>query len=287
MHTNSSMSFAPPCSRAFSALITLGLALPSGAASGATPTEQRIAGAPMPHKALAVSDVTAMVHFARLQGYLEGAPDNATRLAQMKTVASNCANTKRAAGQKANPPMVWPDHVTGMRTDTYAAANRAITYSRATSYAISPLDCSLMETETSQATLSSTRGVCRIDLFKKRAHGACSKTAHADAAPRVLARSDVPGARTGVKKSVLGLDCEEWRAPAIGPGTVCLSLGGAFRGAPVAHWFAHSGMSLEVSSESGVKLYALEAGLDTRVSSAVFAPYLQGGFTITNRGERE
>jgi hypothetical protein len=277
-------------------------------ASAMTPAEEAMFGATMPHRLLGGHG--ARVHLARLHGNFEGVPGNAARLLQLKELVRECAGYMR--GLPVRVPTVWPDFIHGSRTDAYFSANRNITYYRAVLYAVDPRDCGLFESVSFNAVLKSTNGICHIDLIEKKARGACDASAHADAIKRVrrpkistdqsnavleqlAQRSGSNRAENyrqlktelpGVKKTILGLQCEVWNNPFDPGGTYCFSLGGSFPGSQVAHWSDHSGIALEQTSKAGMQMHAVEALLDADVDGAVFAPYLSGGYTIKDTGAR-
>lgn len=277
-------------------------------ANATTEAETTRANAPMPHQMLGTGGTMVKVHFARLESYLQGSPDNAAQLAAMKAEAQKCVRQHQETGRPANPPRAWPDFMLSHRFDQYSSANRSIRYSFGLSYAIKQDDCSLWEFPSATATLTSTMGNCEIDLLKKTAKGACDAQAHASARPpsRVPASSlpDVeealrkssnnpglaalaqamrknPPGGTGERKTILGLECNVQKDPFYPEGTICVSSGGSFAA------YQQSSLTLEATSLAGFQTQAVEAMLDAMVNGAVFAPYLAGGFTITNQGPRK
>ena len=287
----------------------LAASIPMMPAMAATPAEETMFGAPMPHRLLGRHG--AKVHLARLHGNLEGTQGNAARLLQLKALVRRCADSM--GGLPVRVPTVWPDFIHSSRTDAYSSANRTITYDRELIYALDLRDCGLDEFVSSNAVLKSSNGICFIDLIEKTAHGACDARAHADAVKPVrrakmntvqanavleqlAQRSSGDRAEVyrklktvnpGATKTILGLQCEVWNNPFDPGGTYCLSLGGSFAGAQAAHASEHSGMALEMTSQVGVRMHAVEALLDADVDGAVFAPYLAGGYTIKDTGARK
>lgn len=280
-------------------------------AKATTQAEDDINKAPMPHQLLGANANLVKVHLVSLRGYMEGSPDDATRLAKLQAEVQACVQRNQARGLPSKPPRAWPAHLNSERMDTYSSVNRTIHYGSGLAYTVNPLDCSLMETMHSTADLFSRKGTCKIDLREKTAHGACDAIAQADARPptRLPAPTGVqiaalerratsepavaallaamrshPQAGTGVRKSILGLECEVWPNPLDPDGSVCLSRGGSFIAAHAAGGLTQSSMEMEMTSKTGVKLHATEAKLDVMVNGAVFAPYLAGGFHITNTG---
>lgn len=295
-------------------MVVLGMILPSHSAMATTEAENTRAQAPMPHKNLGSGGSMVKAHFTRLDGYLEGRPDNASQLAQMKTQAQQCMREHRETGMATNPPRAWPDFVLSDRTDRYVAANRTIVYHFNLAYGLQWSNCGLLETAAVEATLSSAIGTCNIDLIKKTATGVCDALGHGNAAPPirvpVATHADVeaaikklhnnpglaalaavmrqhPPGGTGERKTILGLECEVWKNPLDPNGTTCLATGGSFMASDINGLTGQSNMNLETISIAGIKEHAVEAKLDAMVNSAVFAPYLAAGFTIKNTVPRK
>ncbi|PHV04090.1 hypothetical protein CSQ96_27655 [Janthinobacterium sp. BJB412] len=280
-------------------------------AKATTQAEDDVNKAPMPHQSLGSHGALVKVHLVSLRGYMEGSPNDATRLAKLQAEVQACVQRNQARGLPSRPPHALPDHVISERMDTYSSINRTIHYVSGLAYTVNPLDCSLLETMRSTADLFSRSGTCKIDLREKTAHGACDGGAQASARPPtrppapsgaqmaaferraatdpaaaalVAAMRNHPQAGTGVRKSILGLECDVWPNPLDPDGSVCISRGGSFVAAHAAGGLTQSSMELEMDSKAGVKMVATEAKLDVMVNGAVFAPYLAGGFHITNTG---
>jgi hypothetical protein len=290
-------------------------------ANAATPLEDKIFHAAMPHEALGNSGTTIKVYRVHMDGYLQGQPDNQTRLSELKQQIQSCVDFNTRNGKPSNPPHTWPDFIIGMRSDTYVSANRVIEYAHGTNYMFGNADCSLMEMETSRAELVSAKGACHIDLLLKTARGVCDAAGHADApaSPRLAmpvtpankARIDAMasdpryasmfatlkqqqksyGTPTGQKKTIAGVECEVWNQLSINDGglggTVCANRGGSFVPPTTGLTPGGAGVLLEVESGHGVKMKAVDARLDTQVSAKVFAPYMDGGFSIKDSGQRK
>jgi hypothetical protein len=276
-------------------------------ALAATPAEEAMFQAPMPHQLLGGHGTK--VHLVRLHGYQYATHGNAAYLMQLKADMHRCADTMHQLAAPA--PSAWPDFIYSVRTDTYASVNRFIAYSRAVFYRMDPRNCGLHEFVSSTALLTSSNGRCDIDLVEKTAHGACDARAHADARvpvrrnrnttaqanavlEQLAQRSDSVRAayyrkmkKAGLKKTILGLQCEVSDNLLDPGGTMCLSLGGSFAGAHVAHTSDHSGLMLEMTSEVATTQNAVQALLDADVDGAVFAPYLSGGYQIRDVGVRK
>lgn len=281
--------------------------------SAATPAEQKMLSAPMPHVMLDQSVPRAKVHFVSLRGYLEGMPTNTIRLVQLKEQVQSCVSDLRRSGGRSSPPVQWPDYLTSMREDIYLAADRTIRYTNAIAYGINFTDCSLLEVYRSKARLVSSQGVCNIDLLKKTATGMCdagAKSGNAEerrdatgisailramaADPRSthvadLQKSRRPGdTRTGDRKTIAGLECEVWRQIAVDDDTtICVAQGRVFTPSPIVGNHAEAGLLLEYESKHGPKMKAVDAKLDAEVNSQIFQPHLTGSFVITSRMPRK
>ncbi len=288
--------------------------LVAASAQSTTNTEEKLRKSPMPHETLGTTDSMVKVHLTRLEGYIEGKPNNGARLAELKSLVQRCVQQGAPGGSPVRPPKVWPDFLNSQRTDEYTTANRSIKYTWALGYSLNPRDCSLLEVQTHEARLTSTLGHCDIDLVTKTARGFCDSKAHAGAPqrPRIATSSmaEVSAAQkrhpdnaalsvlaaamkqygsigTSVYKTILGLKCAVSKNPLDLSGTVCLSLGGSFVAYHATGEQHDSNMVLEMTSYDGINLHAVEARLDTMVDSAVFAPHEAGSFSITKKVERK
>jgi hypothetical protein len=233
-------------------------------------------------------------------------------LDDLKAQVQSCVRAAQLAGRQARPSQVWPEYVNSIQRDTYDSANRSISYGTTLLYTVTPSDCSLLENRRTVATLTSSKGICEIDLGSKTAHGLCDTHAHADALPMVRTGAPAPDGRTsmspapnraaldalqqamklapgksGEHKTILGIECDVWKTPFDPNGTACLSRGGSFVAAHATSGLTGSSMELEITSTLGVNLHAVKAALDTKVNANVFAPYLTDGFEVTNvRGRK-
>lgn len=273
----------------FRIVVTIWLVAAMGGASAETPAEQRLSTAPMPHEALDARVTQVKVHLVRLQGYLEGRPANAIRLAELKEQVKACVAEHQRIGAQTQAPHQWPDFLNSMREDIYFAANRSIRYASGIAYVVNYSDCSLLEGASSTATIVSANGTCAIDLVDKTARGACSSPAKVPNIPslprRMPAGSQVQAAGT---KIILGLTCDVWRQPALGDGaTICLAKGGSFTPARMAGNTAEAGMPLEYESATGVNMRAVDAKFDAEVNARVFEPHLSSGFRVSGTGFRK
>lgn len=290
-------------------------ALATASAIATTDTEDKIRKAPMPHQTVGTAGTMVKVHLTRLEGYIEGKPDNAARLVQLKAMVQECVQQGPLGGGQPRPPQAWPDFIASQRSDEYASANSSIIYTWTLGYGINPGDCSLLEVQSRRARLRSSLGSCDIDLVEKTARGVCDGKVHASAPPpeRVApsSMSDVQAAQqrhpgnaaalaalaaamrqhansgTGVRKTILGLPCEVWQNPLDAGGTVCLSMGGSFVAQHATGEQRYSSMVLEMTSPEGINMRAIDARLDTMVNAAVFAPHQAEGFTMIATGARK
>lgn len=288
----------------------LALVLPALHAAAATPAEEAMKKAPMPHALLSPSGPKVIVHRARLQGFFKSELDPKAHLAQLKESVNSCI---KHHSSPAKPPAAWPEYVISTREDIYIAANRSIRYSNGIAYVLHPKDCSLIENKTARAELVSALGVCSVDLIAKTADGECDKNGHASAAAPVRTKptspsqaveqaikSGVPpqivasmksalsmtGAPTGAKKTLHGVTCEVWSAPMQQAGTVCLATGGAAFPVTAATSGGQPGLTLESRAGQTVTQTAIEARLDDSVPAAIFTPYLGAGYKLNQPDNR-
>lgn len=290
----------------------LWLLLCCGPISAATPAEEKLFKASMPHEGLAGGSELVRVHYVRLQGYLEGNPSNKVRLGQLKEAVNACVIRYQAAGRTVRPQIHWPDYLLSSREDIYFAKNRSIRYSTVIAYGLNPADCSLIENVSRTADLVSSKGACDVDLTSRTIKGSCSADGHASAParqnhpdtasggdealkqlaqdPRMAAAvASIQNAlassktATGKTKVILGLECEVWDQPAApGGGTACYTKKGSFIPSREVEHEAEAGMLLDFDSRFGFKMKAVSAKLDANVTQAVFLPYTQPGFTLSS-----
>jgi hypothetical protein len=283
-----------------------------GPISAATPAEEKLFKALMPHELLVAGSNLVRVHHVRLQGYFEGNPSNKVRLVQLKEAVNACVTRYKTAGRDVRLQTDWPDNLLSSREDIYYAENRSIRYSTVIGYGLNPADCSLMENVSRTADLVSSKGFCDVDLALKTAEGSCSADGHASAAvgrrrldsasgsdealkqlardPRMAAAvASIQNAlassktATGKTRVILGLECDVWEQPAApGGGTACYTRKGSFIPSREVGHQAEAGMLLDFDSKYGFKIKAVGAKLDTNVTQAVFSPYTQPGFTLSS-----
>ena len=287
----------------------------AGTANARTPAEDKVFNAPMPHETINGKGASAKVHRVQLNGYLEGNPDNQTGLSSLKQEVQKCVDHHRKSGAPIKPVEAWPEFLLSLRQDIYSSVNRSIEYSSGMMYGLVDYsDCSLLEYPNSRAELVSSKGRCSMDLILKTARGVCDANAHADAMappplpseaersasfqkaaadPRTAAMAASIqhalasiGGPTGERKTILGLECDVGYQTGTGGGTLCFARGGSFVSARTAGNPGELGILLEIESKYGYKMKAVNAKLDTEVNSSVFAPYLNGGFTIENRARK-
>jgi hypothetical protein len=284
-------------------------------AHATTQGETTLASSPPPHERIGTGRDSAKVHWVRRQGYFDGTKGHAAMLDELKADVQNCIRAAQLAGRQTRPPQVWPDYVQSTQSDTYDAANRTITYATTLLYTYDHADCSLVENRWEMAKLASTKGFCDIDLAKKTAHGVCDARAHADAPvlTHIGPKAQAPGGRTaapdtqmqaalatmeqamkqfgpvstGEHKTIAGIDCDVMTHVLGTDGTACISRSGSFAGWHAGTGSAGSGMELELSGVGGLNARAVKAQLDASVNAAVFAPYLAGGFQVSNIVKRK
>jgi hypothetical protein len=294
-------------------LVSGGLAWSNAIAT--TEGETALANTPLPHEKLGAGRESAKVHWVRLRGYFEGAKGNSAMLSDLKENVQSCIQAAQLAGRPTRPPQVWPDYVHSNQSDTYDAANRTITYATTLLYTVDHANCSLVENRRVVAKLASTNGFCEIDFVNKTARGVCDAHAHTEA-PAITHR--VPQAqtsggqvaatnaqmqatlaamdkamkqfgptKTGGRKTIAGIECDVLTRVLVTEGTACVSRGGSFAGWHAGPGSAGSGMELELNAVGGLNARAVKAQLDASVNAAVFAPYLDGAFQITNNTRRK
>jgi hypothetical protein len=257
----------------------------------------------------------AKVHWVRLQGYFDGTKGHAAMLDELKEGVQICIRAAQLAGRPTRPPQVWPEYVHSNQSDTYDAPNRTITYGTTLLYTVNHADCSLVENRRVVAKLASSKGFCDIDFTNKTAHGVCDARAHVEA-PAISHRSPqapISGAggaaanaqmqatlaamekamkefgptSTGERKTIAGIECDVFKHVLGTDGTSCISSAGSFTSWHAGPGSTGSGMALELSAVGGLNARAVKAQLDASVNAAVFGPYLDGGFQITNNARRK
>ena len=281
-------------------LLALGLSLATAPASAVTAVERRVDTASAPHLALKQGAKPVTVHYAHLKDDYRDSPGFKSHLADLKQKVAFCVATNPRLGRPVRAPAEFPDQFMRVNEFEYSAPNRRIVYSVA--YVVQMAeDCSLVETEERRAVLRSAKGECDIDLVGKTARGVCDPRGHADALthppapgrgqqdktraaleadPRLAERMAVlrrltggPAPAGGPKRSIAGHECEMVQGTAGIQG--CVSKAGSF--IPTV---GVEGVTLQrsVGKESAT---AVEAKLDMKTDPAIFAPYLNGGYTIT------
>jgi hypothetical protein len=234
-------------------------------------------------------------------------------LDELKEGVQICIRAAQLAGRTTRPPQVWPDYVHSNQSDTYDAANRTITYGTTLLYTVNHADCSLVENRRVVAKLASAKGFCEIDFTNKTAHGVCDANGHAGAPSLTRPQAQVPSGqavatnaqmqatlsamekamkqfgpvKTGERKTIVGIECDVMRHVLGTDGTTCISHEGSFPGWHAGPESTGSGMELELSGVGGLNARAIKAQLDASVNAAVFAPYLNGSFQVTNSTRRK
>ena len=282
------------------------LALYIPAAHAATAFERQADAPAAPHQRPAGGGTPVTVHFVHLKDDYRDSPLLATNLNVLKQAVAICTEGRRRQGLPANPPTVFPDQFAHAHEFTYAAPNRSISYFIGYLVQMGE-DCSLLETETATAQLQSSKGQCDIDLKRKTARGVCDPGGHADAAPprtppgrgeyernmaalaadprmaarvaaiRQLTSGAATGPAAGERRTIAGVACEMMSgAPGI---QSCMSKAGSFVPAGTG------GLGVTLYRALGKETStAVEAKFDMPVGAAIFAPYAQGGFSISQKG---
>jgi hypothetical protein len=296
----------------FVALAAALSALSTAPARATSPQEQTMFGAPLPHQ-LYAGGAMVKVHRARLDGYIDGERGNAAAIAELKERVRQCTTDLASSGNALHPPTVWPDYMSAHREDQYTAPNRRIRYVSGVTYGVSGTDCSLVGEIASSAMLSSSKGVCKIDLVRKTARGQCDRAGHADARPEPqtqqpmadvirrmaanpataaaaaqLTRTIGTGATRGAQRTVAGVRCIDWQQQLDERGTIanlCYATGGSFLPFRAVNGEGLGGLLIASSTPRGLQIKAVDARLDTEVGNAVFAPYTAAGFIIEQGGQ--
>ena len=239
-----------------------------------TALEREVLNAPSPHTMVRQGKSVVTVHFASLRGYLVGSPNNEIRLKAVREQVDQCVAEKQSNGYPVKPPTEWPDHLNGMREDQYVTDRMAITYFQGWVYvAVSPIDCSLFVSTSRResAVLRSSAGLCQIDITKKTARGQCNIDAHRAAKTRNPTLSQSSAATLDAKEQIANLSCQ---VQASVTGIACIATDGQM--------VAAYPLVLQRDSLQGMQLKATQAALDIRVDESIFAPHMNGGFTIQN-----
>lgn len=246
--------------------VVMALALGSGTVHASTALERRVLQGAAPHTTAPNSGAKVVAHYVTGSGFLEGMPRNAERLVTLKGPDLDfCMRTLQGLGKPINPPTEWPDYITGSRTDTYVTARYRITYRQNWNYGLNPSDCSLHEVYSRVADLESPAGACKIDLINKTASGQCSMAAHRGAKPLPPMLPEpgplqvVAGLRCGMR-NFIGID-------------QCIAVDGKMK--------SFYPTILSSGSDYGFREKATATALDMEVSEGLFAPHLQGGFSVT------
>lgn len=241
------------------------LAVVLGTAHAETELERRLLQDPAPHTNAPKSGAKVIAHYATTNGYLEGQPRNAERVAALKTSVDFCV--KNPMVLPLQPPTEWPEFLHGFRIHVYTTERYLISYRRGWTYAGPMGDCSLMESSGYTAFLQSSAGQCNMDLIEKTAWGQCNMAAHRAAKPLMPMLPEpgplqmVANLRCGVR-NIVGTDN-------------CIAVDGRMKPSYpliVSRW-----------ADYGFHEKAVSAALDMEVSESIFAPHLQAGFKVTDK----
>lgn len=172
-----------------------------------------------------------------------------------------------------------------------------------------PTNCGLISEISSVAHLSSTKGLCIIDLVKKFAEGACDRNGHADAPVRPRQPSDLDGlikrmeanpataaaaakmkivrdaspTKTGEQHIVKGARCNVWRqksADGSAGKTFCFATGGTFIASVALEDGGPGGLAIEHDDAPAFHYKTIDVKMDTEVGSGVFTPYAGAGYVV-------
>jgi hypothetical protein len=281
----------------FYACLALAAALVAPAALAMTAVEHQVETAAAPHAGLGQSGEPVIAHYVRFKYELLDKSLAANSLDSLKRTVAACVHLHSLEGLPSRPPAEFPDQFFHAFNFEYSAPNRRIAYKISYGVAMAD-DCSLIETIDRTAELRSSKGTCKIDLVRKTAKGVCDPAGHADAPRNPLVdraqmkktlaaleadpRFAAGMARVrpfthmpeGVKRTIAAYECEESDFAGLHG---CTSRAGSF--IPTV---GYEGVAL--STVLGPhNIMAQEAKFDMPVSSAVFAPYMAGGYTITGR----
>lgn len=289
------------------------MVLQAGHAAASTEQERTVTNAPSPHQLYGHGGVMVKVHRARMDGYSGSVEQNSELIADIKKQVADCV-TGHGPNAALKPPTEWPTYFHGHRTDEYIAANRRIKYSMGVGYAVNQNTCGLFSFITSTAMLSSTKGVCTIDLVSKVASGQCDANGYADApipprrplsanplierlaanpataaaAAQMRVMAELEPKNTGEQRTVRGVRCNVWRHKVRDSNvdaTDCYATGGSFVAPNSPSDGAPGGLAIESDWPNSFHDKAIDAKMDTEVSSSVFTPYSGAGFTI-DRGDQ-
>jgi hypothetical protein len=288
-------------SHACAALI---LTLAAPLAPAMTAVERQVDAASAPHLALGRTARPITVHYVHRKDEYANSPNFRTQRDILKHAVAVCVEGNRRLGRPAHPPAAFPDQVLRVHDFDYSAPNRNIVYT--VSYGVQMAeDCSLYEIEGRGAVLSSTKGVCRIDLVAKKAEGECDATGHANAAPRprspTRAQYDAttaalaadprlaermnavrqltglaPGAPAAAERQTIAGHVCEVIQPTPGGAGACVSKEGSFIPAAGTEGVILMGIF------GKEKTKAVDVKFDMPVDPTIFTPYLSGGYTITS-----
>lgn len=288
------------------------MVLQTGHAAASTEQERAFTNAPPPHELYGRGGVMVKVHCARMDGYSGTVKSNSELAAGLKKQVSECVKHGRNAALK--PATEFPTYFHGDRTDEYVAANRRIKYFMAVGYGVNINTCGLLTVPIATAELISSKGTCTIDLVKKFAKGQCDANGFADApipprpnrspdalierlaanpataatAAQMKAMAEFVEKNTGEQRIVVGVRCNVWRhkvRDSNAEASACYAIGGSFVAPTSDPDGGPGGLVIESDWPNTSHHEAIDAKMDTEVSSSVFTPYTGAGFTI-DRGDQ-
>lgn len=159
------------------------------------------------------SDIRA--HHVHLSGY---GGDNARNRALLEETYRACAETNPRFGRpvEALPAAGLPATVSSHEIDIYYAAGRTLTVSTGTLQTLDRANCRITPHPYAWMKIQSGRGVCSIDLIRRRAQGLCLTPPGEAAAPAVDLAKVPAHLRAEVSRQIARLDRGAPAAPPAG-----------------------------------------------------------------------
>ena len=173
--------------------LTFALMLTHPMSRAETAVERRVDTAPAPHLGLDASSKPVNVHYVHLKDDYRDSKVLDDLLKARKGISANCVAARQGAHLPVKPPTTFPDQVLRQTEFEYAAPNRSIRYTINYNFATAE-DCGLIEIESAGAMLESTKGICKIDLVRKTAKGACDAGGPCRCSPPSAADAHATGA---------------------------------------------------------------------------------------------
>ncbi|NBD19778.1 hypothetical protein GTZ97_03715 [Aquabacterium fontiphilum] len=281
----------------------ISVAVPFGA-NATTAAERRLLAIEAPHEAV-VSGTKMRAHWVR-QIIFPGDAKSREGALELKRQYEECARTASPRAT-VKPVQEWPERSAFSIKDFYLAEGVFVEYGYSVSYMVGPtadFGCQLAEVTQFEARgrLLSEKGLCSFDLSSKKADGECrAQLAKASSTPAARARRIVPARNPAMPGAVLGLFSVTEEVKRVNR-VPCRVVKARFGESSISHCFAQMGtfkgfhagaprpddtiaLSLEDVHEDASGVYfegrALKAVPDMLISAAVFFPFLNGGFDIS------